>query len=659
MALVRWQATVQDDNGNAVVNPSITVRNAATNALASIYDDAGLAKSNPFIGGADGFVSFKANPGRYIVEGASGAQVAEDWTVDLVAFDGFASYKSRSAAVVAANIAGWSAGAVISDGAVHYKYSGTGSAIPDMPGWVPYGDITARHFGNVVSSESLNMAAGYVRSIGGGTIVTRDEWGQATITATVDITGVDLRGGKFKHASGDQHMFTASGSIGSLGTLTASASRGDATINLSSTVGVVAGTFLLITSTDAYATTDAGYKSGEVVEVASVSGSVVTLVSPVQGRIDRSAYNVGDLVRVVNYAKGPFISDITIEGDWEAKGLIIFASYVDKPEVHRVYVKDHGNAAIRYHNTKNGKLSGGRIQNLRMDLPNGRSAYAMMLSGSDVGFEMDGVVTDKVRHAFTAIGGSGGFARKFTVKNCIDFNSLSGSFDTHAAGADYEISNCSSFDSAGNAFQCRAPYGTYHGNTAVRPKSHGFLLAENVLADVTISAFTLRDGSNIGISCAVNCNNLRILDCVLDGMGTYGIRLFNSATVASSGAVISRNVIRNWGSVTSGLSGIQIDGTQANTSILIDGNYFNAGVAGIARAIRILSATGCTVRDNTADGSYSSNIFDVGSSNRLLNNVTIGTLADAVGAAATDAATTMALANSIRSALIAAGIVRQ
>ena len=203
MALVRWQATVQDDNGNTVVNPSITVRNAATNALASIYDDAGVAKSNPFIGSADGFVSFKANPGRYIVEGASGAQVAEDWIVDLVAFDGFASYASRSEAVVAANIAGWSAGAVISDGVVQYKYSGTGSVISDMPGWVPYGDaVTPFHFGATGSGDdgfAIQAALDAMDAQGGGTVLMPSlgrpwETGQTLLLGTrTSVKGVDGR----------------------------------------------------------------------------------------------------------------------------------------------------------------------------------------------------------------------------------------------------------------------------------------------------------------------------------------------------------------------------------------------------------------------------------------------------------------------------------
>lgn len=87
MALVRWQATVQDDFGNIVVNPVITVRVASSGALATIYNDAGVAKANPFTGSTDGFVSFKAAPGTYQIEGVKGGQSAEPWIEEFVSND--------------------------------------------------------------------------------------------------------------------------------------------------------------------------------------------------------------------------------------------------------------------------------------------------------------------------------------------------------------------------------------------------------------------------------------------------------------------------------------------------------------------------------------------------------------------------------------------
>lgn len=40
----------------------------------------------------------------------------------------------------------WASGAVLSDGTVQYEYIGTGTAISDMPGWVPFGSIYPEHW---------------------------------------------------------------------------------------------------------------------------------------------------------------------------------------------------------------------------------------------------------------------------------------------------------------------------------------------------------------------------------------------------------------------------------------------------------------------------------------------------------------------------------
>lgn len=79
-----WQATVQNEAGNVIPNPLITVRVKGTNALASIYaTDGGAALPNPFTGDLEGFVKFFANPGVYLVTGASGSDATAVWEVEL------------------------------------------------------------------------------------------------------------------------------------------------------------------------------------------------------------------------------------------------------------------------------------------------------------------------------------------------------------------------------------------------------------------------------------------------------------------------------------------------------------------------------------------------------------------------------------------------
>lgn len=74
------------------------------------------------------------------------------------------AFSGRNAAVSAATSLTWPVGSVISDGNVKYKRSGTGSAIPDMPGWVPYGDVvTPLHWGAV--GDGVNDDASAIQAM--------------------------------------------------------------------------------------------------------------------------------------------------------------------------------------------------------------------------------------------------------------------------------------------------------------------------------------------------------------------------------------------------------------------------------------------------------------------------------------------------------------
>ena len=77
-----WQATVQDEAGNAVFNPQVTVYQEDGSTLADIFNEDGSSKENPFIGTTEGFAQFWADRGTYRVVGANGG-VSETWQVDL------------------------------------------------------------------------------------------------------------------------------------------------------------------------------------------------------------------------------------------------------------------------------------------------------------------------------------------------------------------------------------------------------------------------------------------------------------------------------------------------------------------------------------------------------------------------------------------------
>lgn len=145
MALVPWQATVQDESGNSIPEPVVTVRNASDDTLATIYNIAGISIANPVTGDLEGFVQFQVVPGRYKIEGAKGGSLTNVW--EFEANDG-RSFASR-AELVAALSDQWSVGSVVTAGGIQYEYDGVSTSISDMPGWKPFGRITPLHFGAV------------------------------------------------------------------------------------------------------------------------------------------------------------------------------------------------------------------------------------------------------------------------------------------------------------------------------------------------------------------------------------------------------------------------------------------------------------------------------------------------------------------------------
>lgn len=78
-----WQATMQDEEGNVVPLPVVTVYKADGTTLARIYNEDGTAKPNPFTGTIEGFCQFFAPSGRYKVVGSNAGEQTEVWDVRL------------------------------------------------------------------------------------------------------------------------------------------------------------------------------------------------------------------------------------------------------------------------------------------------------------------------------------------------------------------------------------------------------------------------------------------------------------------------------------------------------------------------------------------------------------------------------------------------
>lgn len=291
MALPRWQATVQDDNGNAVTNPSITVR-TTSGALASIFDDAGLAKSNPFNGTVDGFVSFRAQAGRYTVQGVAGGQNAPDWVVDLVSSTASAVYSTRTDFVSVAG-SDWDIGAIVTANGLEYIRVSGATAIPDLPGWLPDGDVFPGHFGATGSGDEtsklapmLSWSSSVGRTVQWDGDYTFSEWDDTTPSPRVkwrSTKPVMLSSNKTAPTSGTDFMVrVAADTIANNRLVTATVTDGSTVVSLDSTAGMTPGSMLIFFSTRMIETDHRGQaRHGVAIPIERViSGTQVELQRP-------------------------------------------------------------------------------------------------------------------------------------------------------------------------------------------------------------------------------------------------------------------------------------------------------------------------------------------------------------------------------------------
>lgn len=169
-----WQATAQDEAGNVVPLPVVTVYLEDGATLASIFDEDGTPLANPFTGTMEGFVQFQAYAGSYYIVGESGGAETEVWSVTLGLNEAQGSYDE--AVAFAANSGFSVVSAIINGSLIEWVRDADGPCLNG--GWAPAGDTTPFHFGAMADGTegpadliALNGATSYLISKGGGTLV--------------------------------------------------------------------------------------------------------------------------------------------------------------------------------------------------------------------------------------------------------------------------------------------------------------------------------------------------------------------------------------------------------------------------------------------------------------------------------------------------------
>lgn len=567
-----WQATVQDEQGVVVVNPSVTVYLTDGVTLALIYNEDGSPKANPFIGTLEGFVQFWADAGEYRVGGVAAGESTELWVVTL--------------------------------------------GIRDRLNLFDFGFS----YGMADATSSLQKACDYAASIGGASILITPDMGIVNVSSVFVSGNTVLTGGGYIYPIGNNpSVISASGSLGSQVSLTQS--NGVNSIVVSSTSGFSVGDYIILADNFSYTPTDSSYKNGQTLRIQSISGLTVTVDGKIAAAMDGGLYTVANsaYIRKVNLLDPVRIDGINFVGNWESTSQLVLMSYVREPVAVGCSVSTHGNSAFRFNGCLSGVMERNDIRSLRMDIPNGRAGYACVLSGPDRDSRIVNNRFDRVRHGFTTLGGSLGYPRGFMVSGNIDTASLTTSFDTHASAVDCVIEGNTSLDSSGNGIVIRSPRTSVRGNSIVRPSGTAILLTETNLRSVIVEANDIQDGSGVGIDCPQSCPDLTIQRNTLSRIGNRAIRAFSSATSPSQNLRVLANNILGFGLAAAGVAGIETAGSNESTGAIIRSNLIDEGSGNAGYAIRTAALTGSDVSENLAKGSFSASAFDLGTNTNINN----------------------------------------
>lgn len=474
------------------------------------------------------------------------------------------------------------------------------------------------------NSATINAAIDAAFAAGGGTVILSPGTTQASAIILKDRVRLvpSGRGSTLLNIGTETYFLRAEGSLGTGINLSANASAGATQLTIDSTTGIVAGDYLVISDGFSYAATDATYKSGETVQVASVdSGTQLTLVGKLYGsNAPGNAYTTANSSKVqrVTPIISPTIEDVEFLGNFTATTTAIHVMHALNGKFSP-RVKHYGNTALLLRGVIDTEAVGGFYDDLLDDIGAGHSGYGINVAGPTAGVRIQGNTMSRCRHGFTTIGGSTGFPHNVTVTGNQVHDTTQAGLDTHAAGDDILISNNDVGKSAGAGISIRSRGTRIQNNDIYRCTVHGILLAEDNLSNITISdnKVDLTDGH--GISCAPSCRNLRVNGNQLTNIGLDGITLFGSGTVDSTGLMVRDNGVIGYGLAGANRAGIITTGSVGSTGAIISGNTIVPLTGSSNYGIRTLQLTASAVIDNKASGTFTTASFDAGSNVSLGN----------------------------------------
>lgn len=325
-----------------------------------------------------------------------------------------------------------------------------------------HGCLNASSFSSI--QAAVTAAAGRTVCVDAGTYILT-----SAIAATTDL---DLRLAEdaildISGAASATTAITATGSIGSALALTANAVVGATSISMSApnAATLATGDFIKVSSGAIYDPGRTDSPIGEIIEVASVSGTTVNLIAPLVG----GDYNTADtaIAQKLTLIKASVTGGQIVGGGAGDLHKGIKFTYTTAPRVTGVRISGTEDVGIWLVDSLWGKVSGNHLSACGY----ASTGYGVNVSSCVQDTEVSGNTMTECRHAFTTSTASGipGLPRRILVDSNRVFDTVSSgdALDTHTPTEDITFSNNIVYSAANAGINIECPSATVIGNTLI------------------------------------------------------------------------------------------------------------------------------------------------------------------------------------------------
>ena len=442
------------------------------------------------------------------------------------------------------------------------------------------------------------------------------------LVSTIQINSCKLIGAGdstvITQTGSELYIIKSSGSKGSSSNLAIDAHTGSNTCTVVDGSVFSDGDWVLITDSDAYSTASTTYRGGELIEIDSVAGNVITFVTDIVGSMSDTKYTTANTAKVTQIflEDNPSVNNLKIVGDPSTTTALVMFDKCRNAEASELSCFESGNYGVRFNNCADSRITNCQFSGLLDDTGAGNVGYCVIASGGTSGLLVDGNSFRQCRHGFTTIGGADGFPNNIVISNNTANNTLNAPYDTHAAGKHIVISNNTAVNSDGSGIACRSQHTTITGNRIYNARVHGITLAEDNCQNVYIEGNHIEQAGSTGINTSYEASDIFITGNILNQIGGYGIR-YGTGT---NRCLIKDNYLRDVGVDSLNVSAIIAVATASSyDGTIIENNIVTCSSAYIDYGVRD-SLTDCIVINNLFRGSYGVDVVSVTGTSTKYNN---------------------------------------